>query len=312
MFYEFPQKVVLLTNDVETTSIWFNTLKDETGELAVEQGLPILLDLYSKYDIKATFFYTAHIAKLFPEAVNMVCNNGHEIASHGKSHKKEFGFDIMSYAEQKSHLEYSKKLLEDISGKEVVSFRAPSLRVNNNTVKALSETGFQYDSSIASQRFDFFMSLGSIKKLNWLRAPRLPYRISNNNIFKKGQSSLIEIPISALIVPYIGTTMRIFPNLTKILRLLLHYENIINHKPIVFDIHPNEFINEGEGERSIERRNDNIIKFILQDLIRSKLKVRNSGEKAIPLYENVIKFYYNRGYNFMTVKDYGDKIKFVL
>ena len=143
----------LLTNDVETTSIWFNSLRDETGKLVFEKGMPILLDLYSKYGIKSTFFYTAYIAKLFPEIVRMAVNNGHEVGSHGKSHIKENGFDIMPYKKQKSHLEYSKKLLEDISGQEVVSFRAPALRVNNDTVKALIETGYKYDSSVASQRF---------------------------------------------------------------------------------------------------------------------------------------------------------------
>ena len=50
-------KYCLLTNDVETTSIWFNTLRDETGLKVLKEGMPVLLDLYSKYDIKTTFFF---------------------------------------------------------------------------------------------------------------------------------------------------------------------------------------------------------------------------------------------------------------
>ena len=46
------------------------------------------------------------------------------------------------------------------------TFRAPALRVNEYTVQALHKTGFLIDSSIASQRFDMFMSLGTIKKFN--------------------------------------------------------------------------------------------------------------------------------------------------
>jgi len=83
--------------------------------------MPKLLDLYAKYGIKATFFYTGYIAKLYPEVVKMAANLEHEIGSHGKSHLKENGFDIMPYEKQVKHLEYSKKLLEDISGKPVIS-----------------------------------------------------------------------------------------------------------------------------------------------------------------------------------------------
>ena len=53
-----------------------------------------------------------------------------KLRSHGKSHLPENGFDVMPFEKQKRHLEYSKKLLEDISGHEVISFRAPALRLN--------------------------------------------------------------------------------------------------------------------------------------------------------------------------------------
>ena len=86
------------------------------------------------------------------------------------------------------------------------------------------------------------LSFGSLKKLNWLLAPRLPYRASKNSLFRKGKSGIIEVPLSAIIMPYIGTTMRIFPWISRIQRTILSFESKINGKPIVFDIHPNEFI----------------------------------------------------------------------
>ena len=49
-------KYCLLTNDVETTSIWFNALRDETGFKVLNEGMPILLSLYEKHGIKTTFF----------------------------------------------------------------------------------------------------------------------------------------------------------------------------------------------------------------------------------------------------------------
>ncbi|MDD3872788.1 MAG: polysaccharide deacetylase family protein [Methanosarcina sp.] len=296
--------VALLSNDVETTSIWFNDLRDETGEKVLIEGMPRLLDLYAKYNVKSTFFYTGYMAKLYPEVVKMAVDAGHEVGSHGKSHIKENGFDIMPYDQQIRHLDYSKKLLEDISGQEVISFRAPALRVSPNTAMALLETGFKIDSSIASQRFDFFLSFGSKQKLSFLNAPRLPYWANKNNIFKKGQSDLLELPLSATLLPYAGTTMRIMPGITKAQQKLLHLESLTNGKPVVFVIHPNEFIDESAEPRSIKRRSVNPIAYLLSDLVRAKLKVKNLGENAVPIYERLISWYAEAGYEFMTMGEY--------
>ncbi len=301
-------KSLLLSNDVETTSIWFNDLRDETGLKVWKEGMPLLLDLYRKYGIKSTFFYTAYIAELYPEVVKMVLADGHEIGSHGKSHIKENGFDVMPFEKQKRHLDYSKKVLEDISGQEVVSFRSPAIRVSPLTARALIETGFRIDSSIASQRFDFFLSFGGMRKLNFLKTPRLPYRTKKNDIFSKGDSELVEVPMSATLLPFIGSTMRIMPRITGIQQRLLHVETQITGKPAVFVIHPNELIDETDAPRTIKRRSSNQLSYLLSDVIRAKLKARNLGPSAVPLYEEIIKFYVNNGYSTPTMKDYVDKL----
>ncbi|NQY09014.1 MAG: polysaccharide deacetylase family protein [Flavobacteriales bacterium] len=294
----------MLTNDVETHSIWYNRLRDETGEKVLTEGMPILLDLYAKYNVKSTFYFTGYIANLYPDVVKMIIKDGHEVASHGYSHEVNQAFDVLSALEQFEHLKKSKDLLEQISGQEVISFRAPALRVNEHTANALIEAGFKIDSSVASQRFDMFLSFGGLKKLNWLNAPRMPYRVDANDIFKKGKSGLVEVPLSALGFPYVGTTMRLFPLITAIQRHILHAENAFNNKPIVFGIHPNEFLEEGNGNRTIHRRSKNYIKYLLMDVLRGKMKIKNLGRKAIPLYEREIEFYHKLGYEFITVKDY--------
>lgn len=297
-------KYALWTNDVETTSIWFNTLRDETGLKVWKEGMPVLLDIYQKYGIKSTFFFTGYIARLYPDIVRMIQSHGHEVGSHSYSHRKEDGLDVLPYKAQLHQLQTSKKILEDISGEEVISFRSPALRLSKDSARALIESGYRIDSSVASQRFDMFLSFGGMKKLNWLTAPRLPYRVDENNIFKKGSSPLVEVPLSATLFPYVSTTMRVFPLITNLQRQLLHTETFWNEKPIVFDIHPNEFIDESNEKRTIERRSKNPVSYFLQDVIRSKLKVKNLGPAAIPLYEREISYYAQRAYNFLTLKDY--------
>lgn len=301
----FPiPKSFLITNDVETTSIVNNSLNPKTGERVLKEGMPLLLELYNKYNIKATFFFNGDIVNLFPDVVRMILPYGHEVASHGLTHEVDKAFDLLTLNEQIEHLSKSKKMLEDISGIKVVSFRAPALRVNEFTVEALEKTGFLIDSSIASQRFDMFMSFGSLKKLNRFFAPRLPYTTAKNNLAKRGDSGITEIPISAFLLPYIGTTLRIFPKTTSVLGRLLSIESRITGKPINFLTHPNEFIIEEKESRTVVRRSKNLINYLFGDIVRNKLKLKNLGKKAIPLLEKEILFFIKDGYSFSTLRDY--------
>ena len=300
-------KYCILTNDVETHSIWFNTLRDETGQKVLEEGMPLLLDIYKKFNIKSTFYFVGDMAEKFPDVVKMILPYGHEVASHGWSHEVNQAFDVLSFEEQKDHLIRSKNILEDISKQKVVSFRAPALRVNHHTPLALAEAGFTNDSSVASQRFDMFLSFGGIKKLNWMRAPRLPYRTAPDNLFKKGNGPLIELPLTAFLFPFVGTTLRLFPSITSFQQKLFNLETSYNKKPLVFDVHPNEFIDEHSEKRVIARRTNNPIKYLLSDVIRGKMKIKNLGKKAVPLYEDFISYYVENGYEFVTVKEYVDR-----
>lgn len=299
-------RIALLTNDVETISIWLNSLRDETGLKVWKEGMPLLLDLYQKYDIRTTFFFNGDIVRLHPEIVRMIIPFGHEVACHGWSHTREDGFDLLSLKQQIEHLDRSKKLLEDITGHEIISFRSPALRVQPNTSIALLETGFRVDSSIASQRFDFLFSFGDLSKTRWILAHRCPYFTKENNLFKKGNSPLLEIPLSSFLISYIGTTLRVLPRITKGLRKLLILENKINDKPIVFLTHPNEFIDEKDLPRHITKRSKSIMGSFIKDRIRSKLKGHNLGPEAITLYEKEILGLKSAGFKFLTMKEYRE------
>ena len=303
-------RICLVTNDVETTSILNHKLRDKTGEYVLHQGMPRLLDLYDKYGVKATFFYTGHIAKLYPHVVKMAHERGHEVGSHGLTHEVSKAFDVLPPEEQLSHLKQSKQILEDIVGDEVVSFRAPAARVDKGFPEILHEAGFRVDSSVSSQRLDMMFSFGALKKLHWLTAPRQAYFTQNDNIFKKGESDVLEVPISAFGFPYIGTFMRIAPALNRMTRHVLYWETLCNGRQFVFLTHPNEFIDEDQETTEIERRGSNYISYLLGDVIRHKLKVKNLGEKALPIYERELAFFKGKSFEFLTCKDlYNRKIQ---
>lgn len=294
--------ICCLTNDVETTSIVNGGLRYDTGMQVYKEGMPLLLDLYAKYQVKATFFIVADFAKQCPQIVKIAQDAGHEIGCHGLTHAFDSAFDILPFDKQLEHLITAKKILEDISGTECVSFRAPALRVNSDTPKALIESGFKYDSSVAPQRMDMFMSLGSKNKLQWLGAPRSPYRTSETNLARKGTSPVIEVPVSAFCFPYIGTFMRISPLLTTLIRKFLYLETRKTNKTVNFLIHPNELITEKNLHLKTEHRASNYLSYLLSDLLRKKLKQKNLGIKAADLFEKEILFWKNKGYNFISVK----------
>ena len=292
-----------MTNDVETTSIVNGGLRDETGIKVWKEGLPMLLDLYDKYGVKATFFYIANFAKQHPEIIKIVQERGHEIACHGLTHRHDKAFDVMSYEEQLEHLSTAKKILEDIAGEEVVSFRAPALRVNFDTPKALIEAGFRFDSSVAHQRMDMFMSLGSKNKMQWFGAPRTPYVANAGNLARKGSSPITEVPVSSFVVPYIGTFMRISPLINALTRRLLYLETKNTQKAINFLIHPNEVITEENLNLKTQRRASSYIGYLLSDVLRRRLKQKKLGIDALNLFEKEIRYWSLKDYDFKRIKD---------
>jgi peptidoglycan-N-acetylglucosamine deacetylase len=302
-----PNKTAIFTNDVETHSVWFNDLRDETGLRVWREGMPRVLDLLAKYGVTSTFFFTGYIARLYPDVVKMVLPYGHEVGCHGLSHLPENGFDVMPFEKQKRHLVTAKAILENICGREVISFRAPALRVNQSTTRALIESGFRIDSSISSQRFDFFFSFGSLEKLKFLRAPRLPYRTSVEHLHRRGDGPLVEVPVSALVLPYIGSTLRAFPALTKMLRALLVWESGRNGKPILFYSHPAEILDEREelgATPRINRRVKGTVEYWVRDQLKSRIKHRNLGPPALLLLERELKALKESGCSFRSVRDY--------
>lgn len=154
-----------------------------------------ILDLFERYDVKATFFVLGYIAEKFPELIKKISELGHEISSHTYSHidlrkvdRKEFEEDFFK----------SINILEKITNKKVEGFRAPffSISKNNYWVFEILNNNLTYDSSI----FPVKTQLYGIPN-----APRIIYKPFLKNIIKKDeQSKLIEIPMATHRIPLLG------------------------------------------------------------------------------------------------------------
>lgn len=294
----------LMTCDVECYSFSSNSYDyGNIPQQVLNAGLPGLLDLFSEYDVEATFFFTGKFAELCPEAVELVLARGHEIGCHGYTHNNNRAFDSLPHDEQVKDLKRAKKIIEDIAGR-VISFRAPALRINRHTIPALEKTGFLIDSSVASQRFDGPLTFGSKNKLKWITSPREPYNPSRENPFKRGNSSILEIPVSAFGLAYIGTIMRLSPTLFGLLERLLFAESKRTGRPLVFLHHPQE--NMPARRESTSRRSTSLIGHLAGDIIRHKLKMRNLGEPDLNLLEKTLQLA-RENFNFVSMRTYYKK-----
>ena len=147
------------------------------------------------------------------------------------------------------------------------------------------------------------MSLGTKNKMQWLKAPRAPYVAAIDNLARRGTSGIIEVPVSSFGAPYIGTAMRVAPWLNRLVRNLVYLETKDTNKVVNFLIHPIELIKEPVLNEKLERRSKNPIAYLLSDVVKHQLKLKNLGIPGIALFEKEIQFWQNQGYEFLTVKE---------
>ncbi len=87
------------------------------------------------------------IARRLPGLVREIDARGHEVANHGNSHHL---CTNQTSKEVYEDLKTGKKYLEDIIGKKVYGYRAPSFAINNDILEIVKDTGHVYDSSFNS------------------------------------------------------------------------------------------------------------------------------------------------------------------
>ena len=122
-------------------------------ESRVERSTLRLLDLFHQHRVVATFFVLGWVADRFPDLVKEVERQGHEIATHGYSHRL---LTLMKPEEFRVDLQQSLEALARAISQDVHGFRAPSFSVTRATLWAagiLKEAGIRYDSSVFPVQF---------------------------------------------------------------------------------------------------------------------------------------------------------------
>ena len=114
------------------------------------------LELLASRNVKATFFVLGFEAERYPELVREIAAEGHEVGSHGYAHQLAY---TQSEEVFRDDVTRTRKLLQDLSGQDVLSYRAPSFSIGRKTPwghRVLAEAGYRYDSSVFPIRHDLY------------------------------------------------------------------------------------------------------------------------------------------------------------
>ncbi len=117
-------------------------------ELRVCVNTEKILQVLDEAGVKGTFFILGWIAERAPQLVKHIAACGHTVASHGYWHQLVYS---QTEAEFREDVRTTRKMLQDLSGQAVVSYRAPSFSITKKTLwahRVLVEEGYWYDSSV--------------------------------------------------------------------------------------------------------------------------------------------------------------------
>jgi polysaccharide deacetylase family protein (PEP-CTERM system associated) len=186
-----------------------------------------LLDLFDEHGVRGTFFVLGWVAERYPSVVRSIAGRGHELASHGYAHRLVYEQAPEVFRDD---VRKAKALIEDLSGRRVNGYRAPSFSVTERSLWALDvllEEGYRYDASIFPIRHD---------RYGIPDAPRWPHAMARKS------GSLFEVPGST--VRFGGTNLpvagggyfRILPYAWT--RWGMRRLNRVEGQPAVFYLHP--------------------------------------------------------------------------
>ena len=117
------------------------------GQYGARVGVPRILKLLEKYQVKASFYVPAVTALLHPDEQRRVVAEGHEIGIHGWIHELN---SVLPYEAERDLMLRAAEVLEKTTGIRPVGLRTPSWDFSWNTLAIEHEMGLLYDSSLMS------------------------------------------------------------------------------------------------------------------------------------------------------------------
>jgi len=144
---------VAITFDIDTDSFLHLEYGDRVPDMVCtnswlrydEIAVPRILKMFRDYGLKQTFFYPSWCMEAYPELVEMILKDGHEIGHHGHLHEN---YTQLTKEDQVYWTEHAIDIIQRMTGQRPRGFRAPVYNFSRHTADILAQQGFVYDSSL--------------------------------------------------------------------------------------------------------------------------------------------------------------------
>ena len=185
--------------DVDAVAGWLGSYGGEDspcdisrGMFAGEVGVPRLLKLFERKNLRTTFFVPGHSLETFPDQTRMIVDAGHEVGAHGYSHENPIA---MTRDQESAILDRSIELIEKLAGNRPTGYVAPWWEFSPVTNELLLERGFLYDHSLMhDDHTPYYVRVGDTwTKINYEAASAQEWM---KPLVRGEETDLIEIPAS--------------------------------------------------------------------------------------------------------------------
>ncbi|MGO9450223.1 MAG: polysaccharide deacetylase family protein [Candidatus Binataceae bacterium] len=156
-----PKISVCLSFDFDSLSLWIGGFRARSlsaisrGEFG-RVGAMRLLDMLKHWGISSTWFVPGHSAETFPQVIERIAAEGHELGNHGYLHTHP-----KSPEDEEQILVHGNEVLTRMTGRKPIGFRSPGAGLSKNMVGLLVKHGFSYDSSLMGDDFTpYYMRIG--------------------------------------------------------------------------------------------------------------------------------------------------------
>ncbi|WP_415872449.1 polysaccharide deacetylase family protein [Burkholderia ubonensis] len=137
------------------------------------EGIPRLLDLWDRHDVKVTSHMIGEAVRHRPELAREIVARGHEASAHGPSWRSQFA---MSRDDERRFLLDARDMVEAATGQRPIGYNCNWLRRGPNTLSLLQELGYVYHIDDVSRDEPF------IEAVNGRDFVVVPYTLRNNDI----------------------------------------------------------------------------------------------------------------------------------
>jgi hypothetical protein len=200
--------------DVDELWVYYESIGRAAPEgapaLVYEQGVPRLLELFDRFDVRATFFVCGRDLPAHADRVAEIARRGYEVANHSASHRP--GFARLSAAEKRADIAAAHQLILEATGQPPVGFKSPGFSFSPDLLAVLGELGYLYDSSLLPTPYapllralQKLLSGGHVDETQYGRAqnglaPLRPFRVANGKwqMANSNLQSFWEVPVTTM------------------------------------------------------------------------------------------------------------------